>query len=215
MIPTLLLWSIGVTFAQDCPATIPETITVLEAEASRLAYECLAKNDEAGAALIARLGDPAVTQPGRVSRALAVWRLHRLDQEIPAEESRAYLADERRLVADGVRAHRGRQSPSPDHTMVFEQLPWYKPNPGYTDGRLGELDKKNIEIVNNPPKPPSPDEAPSAADEMAEAPTAPPPKRSSGCGSCATVAASPGTNTPTGLAAFALSLGLLVRRRRR
>jgi hypothetical protein len=64
MIPTLLLWSVGVTFAQDCPATIPETITVLEAEASRLAYECLAKNDEAGAALIARLGIRRSPSPG-------------------------------------------------------------------------------------------------------------------------------------------------------
>lgn len=206
----ILLWAAALTFAQDdCPASIPETITRLEAEASRLAYECLAKNDEAGAALITRLADPAVTQPGRVSRALAIWRLHRLDGEIPAEESRAYLADERRLIADGVRAHRGRPSPSPDHVMVFEQLPWYKPNPGYTDGRLGELDKKNIEIVNNPPAPPSPEDAASAADAMAEAPAAAPPKRSSGCGSCATL----DPNVTTGLAG--LSLGLLLRRRRR
>ena len=95
--------------------------------------------------------------------------------------------------------------------MVFEQLPWYKPNPGYTDGRLGELDKTNIEIVNNPPKPSAPEEAPSAADEMAEAPAAPPPKRSSGCGSCATVETFPGA----GLMGFALSLGLLIQRRRR
>jgi hypothetical protein len=209
--PALLLWAIGLTFAQDCPATIPETITVLETEASRLAYECLAKNDEAGAALITRLGDPANPQPGRVSRALALWRLHRLDAEIPAEESRAYLADERRLLSDGIRAHRGRLSPSPEHTMVFEQLPWYKPSPGYTDGRLGALDKKNIEVVNNPPKPPAPEEAPSAADAMAEAPTAPPPKRSSGCGSCATLEA----DTTTGLVGLGLSLGLLIRRRRR
>ena len=211
MSPALLLWAAGLTFAQDCPATIPETITLLEAEASRLAYECLAKNDEAGAALITRLGDPAVTQPGRVSRALAIWRLHRLDAEIPADESRVYLADERRLIADGVRAHRGRLSPSPDHTMVFEQLPWYKPNPNYTDGRLGELDKKNIEVVNNPPKPIAPEEAPSAADEMAEAPTTTPPKRSSGCGSCATIEG----DAATGVAGLTLSLGLLIRRRRR
>ena len=39
MSPALLLWAAGLTFAQDCPATIPETITLLEAEASRLAAD--------------------------------------------------------------------------------------------------------------------------------------------------------------------------------
>ncbi|MCK6522412.1 hypothetical protein L6R49_13350 [Myxococcota bacterium] len=210
MSPAILIWAAALSFAQDCPPTVAETITTLEAEATRAAYECLAKNDEAGAALIARLADPAVTQPGRVSRALAVWRLHRLDAEIPAEESRAYLPDERRLVGDGVRAFRGRPSPSPDHTMVFEQLPWYKPNPNYTDGRLSDLDKKNIQILDNPPALAAPEGPPSAADAMAEAPTAPPPRQSSGCGSCATNEG----DLAAGLAGLGLSLGLLLRRRR-
>lgn len=159
-----LLWA-GFALAGDCPS-VGESIATLRGAGERASYECLAQDDQAEAPLIAALAEGGEGAE-RLSRALALFRLYHMEAEIPAEEARALLPPDRRLLADGIHAFRGRASPAEEHRLVLEQLPWYKPNPAYTDSRLTDLDRRNLEMVNNPP--PAPVEPkPSAADAMGQ-----------------------------------------------
>lgn len=200
----LWIW-LKLAVAQDCALkSQADWIAELQAQASRASYECLAADESAAAALIAALGaEPPPDKPERLSRALALWRLHRLDQPVPDEEARAYLAVDRRLLGDGVRAFRGRPTPSPEHELVFKQLAWYKPTPSYVDGRLTETDRQNIQKFDSPPPVPKP-EAPGAAEAMAEA--APAEEAAPPAGGCKLGCAS--ARTPTGLVAGLGALGL-------
>lgn len=182
----------------DCSDGHAAQIAELEQSGSRRAYDCLAADDQAPAALLAAAATEAPSP--RLTRALAVWRLHRLDDEIGDDEARAYGASDRRLLLDGIKAHRGRASPAPDHLVVFETLAWYAPEERYTDGRLTAVDRQNIAVLERPPVlPPAPVEAP-PVEAPAERPEA-------GCG-CTAAPASRGR-----LPGLLLLLGLSSRRR--
>ena len=56
-------------------------------------------------------------------------------------------------LADALHAQHGRETPSADHAMVFKNFAWYQPDPTYTDARLTDLDRANLEMVNDPPPP--------------------------------------------------------------
>lgn len=167
-----------------CVGAPDDWIEQILEKGSRDAYGCIAATDAAGPALLARIqsdGFDAVKNQERVTRALAIFLMHRLDQQLPGDALRALEAPDRRLLRDAVYARRGRASPSPQHHAVFEQFDWYQPSPTYNNGALSELDRENLARIDDPPAPPAPPAAPSAADAMAEtAATAPP--AASGCG---------------------------------
>lgn len=122
-------------------------------------------SSEGSAGLAAGTGDDATHH--RQARALALWMLQRTDQLFEVEQLRRLTPADRRLLADGVRARRGRKSPSPEHHAIFQKFDWYKPVPGYTDGRLTALDRGNISLADRPPEPPRP--PPPAAEEPTKA----------------------------------------------
>ncbi|MEL6344219.1 MAG: MYXO-CTERM sorting domain-containing protein [Myxococcota bacterium] len=176
--------------AQDCDAAqISAYIDQVIASGDQAAYLCLATLDDAAAPLLARAKAPAAAP--QVTRALAVHWIQRLDQALPHDAVRAMAPSDRRLVADAVRARRGRASPSPDHARVFAQFDWYKTDRNYTDKRLTELDRENINNLNDPPKALPPDPSATAAEAIAAAASTPATER--GCqGGCS---ATPMTGT--------------------
>lgn len=195
------LW-LAVALAADPACDPTAAVTSLgTAESLRDSYLCLANHPEGGLTLVRALeasrgaaaapatrvevtGTPAevtaaVTQSdtasqARYTRALTLWLLCHADTAWePTVVGRLSPAD-RRLLADGVHALRGRKSPSPEHDAVFAQFAWYKPNPRYTDNLLSATDRANIDLANRPPPPPAP---PPPVAEAADAPpaAAPPP----------------------------------------
>ncbi len=172
MIPLLLIAGV---LAQDldCSDGRASWLAELEAQGSRRAYGCLAADPEVVPTLLQTAGTAA--QPERFTRALALWRLHRLDEPVTAEEARAYGPSDRRLLLDAIKAHRGRASAAPEHVAVLETLPWYKPVDRYTDARLTAMDHQNLAILQRPPEPQPPPEP--------EPDLSPPPHRAEGrCG---------------------------------
>lgn len=191
--------------AAICPDPTPALIDALRLKESREAWLCLSERDEAGPALLAAV-EAGGAGSERVGRALALWRMQRLDERIPDGEARALSAADRRLLRDAVHARRGRASPAPEHAEIFAWFAWYKPDPRYLASRLDALDKENMAVLDAPPPPPPP--APPASAAMAEAaPAAPSPVETGFCG-CTTGAASPGL-----LAVALAAAGLRARRR--
>jgi hypothetical protein len=130
--------------ACDVASAIPE----VRDHGRREAYTCLMGAEEAASSLVRALfetpGDP------RLSRALALWMLQRADTPFdPAHVERLAPAD-LRMLADGVRARRGRKSPVPEHDQVFTQFAWYRPVATYTDGRLKPGDREQIAMLDRP-----------------------------------------------------------------
>lgn len=183
-----------------CPG-VEESLDTLEQAGLRHAYDCVAEDDEALAPLLARIA--AKPEQDTLTRALAVWRMQRLDQVITDEESRAYNAADRRLMTDAVKASKGRKSAVPAHVAVFEKMSWYTPSETYTDGRLDETDRKNLDLLREPAPLPEPDPEPEPASPELELV-----EKQSGCG----CASSP---TPGGLLGVVALVGLAVFARRR
>ena len=155
-----------VSNSSPCPA-LSESLDSLETAGLRHAYDCVAANDAALPALLERIE----AQPKRetLTRALAVWRMQRLDQRITDEESRAYQGGDRRLLTDAVKAKKGRKSASAENEKIFTELGWYAPLPTYTDGRLDENDRANIELLRTPAAIPEPEPEPEPDAAEAEA----------------------------------------------
>ena len=143
-----MMWLVGLALAQ-CPAPA-EAIDALREAPSKENYDCVATQQDSGDLLIEALAEG---EDARLARALAIWRMLRLNGEIPPNEAWIYPPAERRLLADALHARHGRETPSADHATVFENFAWYQPDPTYTDARLTDLDRANLEMVNNPPEP--------------------------------------------------------------
>lgn len=215
------LW-LSVALAADpgCDPTVAIS-SLRAAESLRTSYLCLADHADGGMTLVRALealraapaakaplvGTPeeltvAVTESdtaieARYTRALALWLLCHADAAWePTFVARLSPAD-RRLLADGVHALRGRKSPSPEHDAVFAQFAWYRVNPKYTDNLLSATDRANIDLANRPPPPP----APPPPVEAAASPTVAPP------GSASPPPAAEGTPADTGLCGCASSPG--------
>jgi MYXO-CTERM domain-containing protein len=214
-----LLLTLGAAIAAPGPGcgTVSESIEVVRSKGREAAYRCLADDDEAGAPLLAWLRRDGVEPPGdrsgeeRVQRALALHVMQRLGAPVDVPALRGVGAADRRLLRDAVHARRGRRSPAPAHERVFSKFDWYQPDDGFSNARLTQLDRENLEIIDAPPKP-VPVPAPEAAEEPASAAVvneAPPAAAQveSWCG-CAS-----GQGT-TGAVGLALALVPLVVRRR-
>lgn len=124
-------------------------ITTLRASGTYEAYVCVMKEETAREPIVAAVTDDP-TNP-RLSRALALWLLERADTAWDPDLVRILPAPDRRLIADGVRARRGRKTPAPEHEKVFLQMDWYAPVQGYSDARLTETDRANIAMADKPP----------------------------------------------------------------
>lgn len=185
---------------------VAEAVTTLRGAADKDAYLCLTREEDAPARIAAALGGEG---DARLTRALALWLLRRADRELDVALVRSLSPADRRLLADGIRARRGRRSPVPDHAAVFEQFAWYEPSAGYTDGRLTERDRANIATVDRPPPAPTP----AAAVEAPEAPeAAAPPELTRLCGCDGAGSGSAGVSAAAALLA---TLGLRRGRARR
>lgn len=180
------MWTLLIGLAWPCD--IPGAIRTLETEGQKEAYDCVITSELA----INPLTDAwDVTLPGeardRLSRAMALYLLQQVDGAFnPMIVARLNPAD-RRLLADGVYARRGRASPAPEHAKVFAQFGWYKPHAGYTDGRLRPEDRANILLADRPPDPPAPLAATVAETPSEPLPIVTPPAADPGLCGCAAV----------------------------
>ena len=173
--------------ATPCTTSTAQAIETLREGGDKGAYDCLMHSDGADLLLLAALAplppfDPEVADGprNRITRALALYGITRMDVALSADLVRAVNPADRRLMRDAVHARRGRKSPSAAHEAVFIQFSWYSPDPKYTNGRLSAIDKANVAMIDSPPPPPEP-VVESAADAMAEATPASPGKSWCGC----------------------------------
>lgn len=152
------------------PCVLEASVGVLATTGSKEDYLCVASDPAGPAALIVALdalqgpGDVTDGPRNRYTRALTLWLLEHADGAWDPALVRRLSPDDRRLLADGVHARRGRASPAPEHDAIFKNLPWYSPDAGYTNGRLTTDDKAKIALADKPPPPPAP---PLPADEGA------------------------------------------------
>jgi hypothetical protein len=137
----------------------------LQSAGSRTDYDCVVAAEEGASILQAELLKDPPAGRERLTRALAIWLLTRTDRPMDPEVVARLAPSDRRLLADGIRARRGRRSPAPDHAVVFEQFSWYQPIPTYTDALLRPIDKENLAIVDPLVKPPPPSSPPPPAEE--------------------------------------------------
>lgn len=210
----LLALTLGIAVARAeapaCEGAPDAWLQTLVEGPDKQAYLCLAASDAAYTPLFeaASAENPDANVANRMTRAFAVHLMQRLERPLTAEEVRALDASDRRLVRDAVYARRGRATPSKTHQAVFEQFDWYRPDSGFTNGRLTDLDRQNIELLDDPPPAPkaaAPAEEASAAAAVAEAQQGPVvPKGMCGCSSAGAL----------GLGPLLLPLWALGRRRR-
>lgn len=142
------------------PCDLSASLTLLQTSGDKDAYLCVA-GSEGGAAAIGTALDGLTGAPetledsrARYTRALTLWLLEHVDSTWDPAWVRRLSADDRRLLADGVHARRGRASPAPAHDAIFKNLPWYQPKPNYTDGRLSPADRDKIAMADKPPPAP-------------------------------------------------------------
>ncbi len=134
------------------PCVVSEAIGALRESGDKDAYLCVIQTESAMPALIAAWdgAEPGAAQD-RYSRAMALALLQHVPGPFdPLVVARLNPAD-RRLLADGVHARRGRRSPSPEHEQVFSMWSWYRPLAAYTDSRLRPDDRANIRLADAPP----------------------------------------------------------------
>jgi len=175
-ISILALLTAGAALAEPLPdpATCTEPLdaymSAVATGGKRDAYLCLAALDPAQEALISRLSDEALVDSSRsrISRALAIHLLQRLDTAISVEAVRVLEPAERNLVRDGIHANRGRRTASEEHHTVFEQFDWYSPVDNYSNRLLQDVDMANIAMLDDPPPEPVEEAPPTAADAIAE-----------------------------------------------
>ena len=166
------------------------------------AYHCMVSRADAESVLVQRIPLAGEQTQPRLRRALVFTLLK--ENELPwTPETVALLSPaDRRLLADGVKAKRGRKSPSELHHRIFENWDWYRPKLGYTDNILKPVDRANISIADDPTG--------AKTQPMTEpvASVVPNPEAQSGCG-CTAAGVS-----PVGWGVLAMTLGVASLRRR-
>lgn len=171
-------------------------------------YLCLITEDRFHDALVAAILATPVEEDRarpRYTRALALALANRPTEPWKPAEVRLLAPSDRRLLADAVKAHRGRRSASDENDAIFKLQPWYRVDPSYSDNVLTPVELENIAMANSPP-PETPPDPPLTAPVMqpAEAPAEAPP-----------AACSCGTSSPTAAWALGFVVVAVARRRRR
>lgn len=140
-----ILFSFATALAQ-APCNLDAALAEVREKGSFEDYMCLSGADSGGAKIVGALADTPA-EP-RLTRALAIWMLHRSETPFDALHVETLTPADRRLLVDGIRARRGRKSPVPDHDRVFAQFGWYKPVATYTDARLKPGDAEQIALLD-------------------------------------------------------------------
>ncbi|WP_375769005.1 YARHG domain-containing protein [Archangium gephyra] len=92
--------------------------------------------------LISRaMGDFAVDEDQREQAAGS------LDEVLKVKELRMLSLRDLRLLRNTIFARRGRSFKSELLQEHFQRMPWYTPDPAYSDKRLTKTDKRNIELI--------------------------------------------------------------------
>ena len=160
-----LSWLVGLGLAQvpndpevtdHCAGALEAHVAAVRDRGDPEAYRCLWSRDDAGVALVAHLDAGVDDGEEAVSRALAVHMMERLDAPVEGAWLRRLNGADLRLLQDAIHARAGRPSPVEVHRKVFAQFPWHEPDDRYTDARLSELDRANLELIAHPPPPPPP-----------------------------------------------------------
>lgn len=199
------------------PCDLAASVTLLQSSGNKDAYLCVAEAEGGAAALCAALDgltgptDTLADARARYTRALTLWLIDHVDTTWDPAWVRRLSADDRRLLADGVYARRGRASPAPAHDQIFTNFAWYQPKPNYTDGRLSAADREKIAMADKPPPAPAPTVDLSGDPAIDPAGAEAPPAASSGIGGVCGCAAAP---APTAWLGVALAGVALARRRR-
>ena len=113
--------SVAMTYASPCPDAFDETVAQLVQRGDVQAYGCAVAwsgDDQAFVEQI-RKGDERANP--RLRRTLLFRLLDKHDKAWDAEIVALLSAADRRMLADGVRARRGRKSPSELHHQIFLQ----------------------------------------------------------------------------------------------
>lgn len=147
----VVLSLIASAFAGDCDEPVDSYFDGV-AQGDEASYLCVIATDTAVEPLVQRihLGDES---GNRYTRALALHLAFRAEMPWEPALIRLLTPSDRRLLADAVKAKRGRRSPSAAHDEIFKKQPWYKVEEHYTDNLLTEVERANIEMANNPPPP--------------------------------------------------------------
>jgi hypothetical protein len=146
----LALWTLGAPARAEQTCDLDAAVESVIEQGDRASYLCLAESEEGASRLQRALSEGDARDP-RLTRAVAIWLLLHADQPFePAMVALLSPADVR-LLADGVKARRGRRSPVPEHAAVFGQFDWYKPFDHYTDERLLGIDRANLATLERPP----------------------------------------------------------------
>lgn len=165
----MILLVVGRALAACDPAAM---LDELEARGTREAYLCVAEAESGKDVVLAAIADDPPAEHPRATRALVLWLLERSDRAMDPDVIARLTPADRRLLADGIRARRGRVSPSPEHAAVFAQLAWYAPVDRYTDGRLLPVDRANLALVDPAVRPAPPVEPEADAQDVAVTPRA-------------------------------------------
>ncbi len=123
----------------------------------------------------------ALAEASGATDALGRCLLSRMDTPMSDAEARALGPPERRLLRDGVRAFRGRATPSAAHARIFDAYTWYLPVSTYTDRLLEPADHHKIAQIDHPPDPPVEEAARGGALEAIEEITPAPTPQGCGC----------------------------------
>ncbi len=200
MLALLLTAHLALAAPPSCEGAPADWLDTLSKGPDLTAYMCLGYLDAAHDPLLAAATEAPAddTVANRLSRALAVHLMLRLDRALTPEESRPLNGADRRLLRDAVYARRGRRTPSEAHAEVFARFDWYRPDDQFNNRRLTDLDRANLAMIDSPPAPPPESEATAAA---AVARTQDKPAVPQGMCGCAA--------TPTRGASWAGLLGLL------
>jgi hypothetical protein len=102
----------------------------------------LSPEDRIELGLISRaMGEFAVDEGQREDLSIS------LDKVLPVKELRLLSLRDLRLLRNTIYARRGRPFKSPLLQEHFSRMPWYTPDPAYTDKRLTKTDKRNVALI--------------------------------------------------------------------
>ncbi len=186
-----------------CPPPATPYIADLAATGDETSYRCLIQTDGFDRDLVKVIHEAGDDDPAlpRYTRALALYLAARGDRAFNPESVRLLNPADRRLLADGVKARRGRKSPSAEHDAIFQKQSWYAPRDSYTDNQLSEVEQANIEMADRPPSAaPEPVDVPPVMQPAVDAPAEGGEAR--GCG-CETAPGAAGALWGVGLALLA------------
>jgi hypothetical protein len=105
-------------------------------------YNKLTPEERIELGLLSRaMGEFALDEGTRANLAVS------LDKVLAVKELRQLSLRDLRLLRNTIYARRGRPFKSPLLQEHFSHMPWYKPDPAYTDQRLTKTDTRNVALI--------------------------------------------------------------------